>query len=38
MYERILAAIDGSEVAERVIAAARDLATLSGGEVWVIHV
>jgi nucleotide-binding universal stress UspA family protein len=38
MYERILAAIDESDVAERVIAAARDLATLSSAEVWVIHV
>lgn len=38
MYERILAAIDDSEIAERVLAAAQELATLSHGEVWVIHV
>lgn len=38
MYERILAAIDESAVAERVLAAVQELAILSGGEVWVIHV
>jgi nucleotide-binding universal stress UspA family protein len=38
MYERILAAIDESEIAERVLTAAQELATLAGGEVWVIHV
>jgi len=38
MFERILAAIDESEIAERVLAAAQELATLSGGEVWVFHV
>jgi len=38
MYERILAAIDESEIAERVLAATQELASLSGGEVWVIHV
>jgi nucleotide-binding universal stress UspA family protein len=38
MYERILAAIDESELAGRVLAAAQELAILSGGEVWVIHV
>lgn len=37
MYERVLAAIDHSEVSERVLAAARDLALLSQGEVWVLH-
>src|ERR1700752_307758 len=37
MYERVLAAIAHSEVAERVLAAARDLALLSKGEVWVLH-
>jgi nucleotide-binding universal stress UspA family protein len=37
MYERVLAAIDHSEVSERVLAAARDLALLSKGEVWVLH-
>jgi nucleotide-binding universal stress UspA family protein len=37
MYERVLAAVDHSEISERVIAAARDLALLSQGEVWVLH-
>jgi nucleotide-binding universal stress UspA family protein len=37
MYERVLVAVDHSEVAERVLAAARDLALLSKGEVWVLH-
>jgi nucleotide-binding universal stress UspA family protein len=37
MFERILAAIDESEVTERVLAATQELATLSGGEVWVVH-
>jgi nucleotide-binding universal stress UspA family protein len=38
MYERILAAVDESSVAERVLAAAQELATLSKGEVVVLHV
>ena len=38
MYERILVAIDDSEVAEQVLAAAQELAILSSGEVWVVHV
>jgi len=37
MYDKVLAAIDHSEVSERVLAAARDLALLSKGEVWVVH-
>ncbi len=37
MYERLLVAVDHSEVSERVLAAARDLATLTKGEVWVLH-
>jgi nucleotide-binding universal stress UspA family protein len=37
MYERLLVAVDHSEITERVIAAAQDLASLSGGEVWVLH-
>jgi universal stress protein A len=37
MYERVLAAVDHSEVSERVLAAARDLALLSKGQVWVVH-
>jgi len=38
MYERILAAVDESEIAERVLATAQELATLSKGEVLVLHV
>jgi nucleotide-binding universal stress UspA family protein len=38
MFERILVAIDESEVAERVLAAAQELARLSGGEAWVLNV
>jgi nucleotide-binding universal stress UspA family protein len=38
MYERLLVAVDHSEVSPRVIAAARDLASLSKGQVWVLHV
>jgi nucleotide-binding universal stress UspA family protein len=37
MYERVLVAIDHSEVAQRVLTAAKDLALLSKGEVWVLH-
>jgi nucleotide-binding universal stress UspA family protein len=37
MYERLLVAVDHSEVAGRVIAAARDIASLSKGKVWVLH-
>ncbi len=37
MYERLLVAVDQSEVTERVVAAARGLAALSKGEVWVLH-
>ena len=37
MYERVLVAIDHSEVAQRALAAAKDLALLSKGEVWVLH-
>jgi nucleotide-binding universal stress UspA family protein len=38
MYEKILVAIDHSEVTPRVLEAARGLVSLSRGEVWVIHV
>jgi nucleotide-binding universal stress UspA family protein len=38
MYERLLVAVDHSEVSPRVIGAARDLASLSKGKVWVLHV
>ena len=37
MYDRILVAIDNSEPSDRAVLAARDLATLSNGEVWVMH-
>jgi nucleotide-binding universal stress UspA family protein len=37
MYDRILVAVDYSEMSERALRAARDLALLSGGEVWVLH-
>ena len=37
MYERLLVAVDHSEIAPRVLAAAQDLALLSKGEVWVLH-
>ena len=37
MYDKILVAVDHSEVSARAVAAARDLALLSKGEVWVLH-
>jgi nucleotide-binding universal stress UspA family protein len=37
MYEKLLVAVDHSKATERVLAAARDLASLSHGEVWVLH-
>jgi nucleotide-binding universal stress UspA family protein len=37
MYERILLAVDDSETSRRAVLAARDLARLSDGEVWVLH-
>jgi len=37
MYDKILVAVDHSEISDRVLAAARDLALLSKGEVWVLH-
>jgi len=37
MYDRILVAVDHSEMSDRAVLAARDLAVLSGGEVWVLH-
>jgi nucleotide-binding universal stress UspA family protein len=36
-YDRLLVAIDHSDVSERVLAAASDLARLSNGKVWVLH-
>ena len=37
MYEKVLVAIDHSAPSDHALAAARDLATLSKGEVWVLH-
>jgi nucleotide-binding universal stress UspA family protein len=37
MYDRILVAVDHSEASDRAVAAARDFAVLSKGEVWVLH-
>jgi nucleotide-binding universal stress UspA family protein len=37
MYSRLLVAVDHSEITGRVLAAARELASLSKGEVWVLH-
>jgi len=38
MYDRLLVAVDSSDAAGRVIDAAREMASLSDGEVWVLHV
>jgi nucleotide-binding universal stress UspA family protein len=38
VYERILAAVDESHIAEHVLAAARELAAIANGEVFVLHV
>ena len=37
MYDKILVAVDQSPASDRAILAARDLALLSKGEVWVLH-
>jgi nucleotide-binding universal stress UspA family protein len=37
MYDKILMAVDRSDATERVINAARGLASLADGEVWVLH-
>jgi nucleotide-binding universal stress UspA family protein len=37
MYDKILVAVDKSAVSDRAVLAARDLAQLSNGEVWVLH-
>jgi len=37
MYDKILVAVDHSAASDRAVAAAKDLATLSKGEVWVLH-
>ena len=38
MYDKLLLAVDNSDVSVRVINAAREMASLSDGEVWVLHV
>ena len=37
MYDRLLVAVDHSEVSNRVLDAAKELALLSKGKVWVLH-
>lgn len=37
MYEKILVALDHSAVSDRVLAAAKELASLSRANVWVLH-
>jgi nucleotide-binding universal stress UspA family protein len=37
MYDKILVAVDHSEISDRAVLAARDLALLSEGEIWVLH-
>jgi len=37
MYDKILVAVDHSEASDRALLAARDLALLSKGEVWILH-
>jgi len=37
MYDRLLVAVDHSEISTRVLAAAKGLALLSKGKVWVLH-
>jgi nucleotide-binding universal stress UspA family protein len=37
VYDKILVAVDHSEPSHRAVIAARDLAVLSHGEVWVLH-
>jgi nucleotide-binding universal stress UspA family protein len=37
MYEKLLVAVDHSESTGRVADAARELALLANGEVWVLH-
>lgn len=37
MYEKILVAIDHSAASDRALAAAKELAGLAKGEVWVVH-
>ena len=37
MFDKILVAVDHSEISDRALDAARDLALLSEGEVWVLR-
>jgi nucleotide-binding universal stress UspA family protein len=37
MYEKILVAVDHSAASDRALAAAKELAGLAKGEVWVVH-
>ena len=37
MFDKILVAVDHSEISDRALDSARDLALLSKGEVWVLH-
>lgn len=37
MYDKILVAVDHSAMSDRALLAARELALLSNGEVWVLH-
>ncbi|HUN34574.1 MAG TPA: universal stress protein, partial [Trebonia sp.] len=37
MYDKLLVAVDQSPMSDRAVLAARDLALLSKGEVWVLH-
>jgi nucleotide-binding universal stress UspA family protein len=37
MFDKILVAVDHSEISDRALDAARDLALLSDGKVWVLH-
>ena len=37
MYEKVLVAIDHSAASDRALAAAKELAGLAKGEVWVVH-
>ena len=37
MYERILVALDHSAVSDHVLAAAKELASMSKARVWVLH-
>jgi len=38
MFDKLLVAVDRSDAAERVVKAAGEMALLSDGEVWLLHV